>query len=488
VPWYGLHLLSLQVVAAIALLYAGLRVAPGGHTMLLFLAYFCVAGLDFLTRVQFTGAAFVASQAGLWLALSLRRPPARGRAPWLALAAAALFLMVAGSLVRFEAFALAAALTVPAGIVVMRGVDHKTTAAVGGVVIAAVVAALALRAYDRAYYERDAGWRDFRAFNDALRPVLDYGQANEYAPRTAAAFRSVGWSRNDHRLLLQWFHPDDGVFTAAKLRALVARNPLPTRDRLARLPRELQAIAADAWTLCLLLVLPLLVVVRAGEPRARRALVAAAATAALVLLWLVLFRKTPPQVFLPILSFPGAVAVCLAGRPLPARTGTLLAAVLALAGVAGSVTSARSVSARAAAYRQTSLRSLFALESPPRLIVSWATDFPLDAIAPLDPPSTIGGLRLFSTGWPQRTPVAKRMLSSFGAGDVLEALAWRPQVALVAPRWVLPHLAQYARRHRGWELRFVAEPTTSGLGLFRVAEATRLEPQAVEPEASEDGR
>jgi hypothetical protein len=469
VPWYAAYLLATHLLALTGLLYAALRARGGARGAGLFLVYFAVAAVPFANNLQFTVAAFVAAQAGLLLAIApLLRGEDEGEVRLPALAAVG--LAVLGSLIRFEAFLLALALTLPAAVAAGWRRPRAAWAGPAAVVAAAAVLALGARAFDAAYYARAADWAEYRAFNRTLAEFVDFERANDYTAETAPAFRAAGWSRNDHRLFLQWFHPDDDVFATASLRAVLAQSRPPESSAWPRLADGVRRIARNRPARPILLALPL-ALLACGAARGSRTVAAGLGAAAFVLVYLAAFRKAPPHVYLPVLASPLALALVLprqrwAGGALRAA----LAVALAVAGAAAawSLAFQRAESEEGRAREEAYRAGLDPLRAPPeRFYVLWST-FPYHVVSPLASLDPRGAARFLALGWPQRTPAARRMLAARGYDDVLAALG-DARTRLVAPVEAGGWIEQYARRHRGRDLRLVPEGTIAGMAVFRCA-------------------
>lgn len=187
------------------------------------------------------------------------------------------------------------------------------------------------------------------------------------------------------------------------------------------------------------------------------------------LVYLAVFRKAPPHVYLPTLAWPLAVSLVLEGGRFAGRAGRGLLAVAGALGVAASVWAlvfqrAESVerSAQDGAYRRA-LEPLRA--APERHYVLWGT-FPYGVIGPLAAPGSEPGFRFFALGWPQRTPTAQRALAAAGLPDLVRALG-DPRVRLLAPPEAAPWIEQYARQHRDFSLVLVQEGSVPRFGVFR---------------------
>jgi hypothetical protein len=111
-----------------------------------------------------------------------------------------------------------------------------------------------------------------------------------------------------------------------------------------------------------------------------------------------------------------------------------------------------------------------------QLHVEWAGAFRYEAMLPLEDQSYLAGVRLYSLGWPQRSPVADGMLRRLGIGDVVRSLYERDDVGLLMnPAWQ-DSLAAYVREHYGAPVGFRATVRTPSFTVFRVERTDAAQP------------
>ncbi len=453
VPWYGLHLVGVQAVAWTGLFHTGLARGLTPRRVGLCVLAYGVVGLGTLVNLQFSSTAFLAAIAGgcLWLGAAERE-----RAGGWGVAAGAVSLLVLGALERFDPFVLVIVLGGLAALLATGGRPGRRWLLIG---TCATLLASAAVAYDRHAYQQDPGWRAFRDFIPLLPEITDYGRASAAGPDLAPALARAGWSENDHRLFMQWVHFDPEVYGADALRRLLAEVPeTGTWQRLVNGAARLERAAGNPALWAMLLALPLLL---RGAGRRRLAIAGALLAAALLAtLLLAAFRKSAPQVYLPLFAFPLCVALGWDGTSDAARASRARDAValgLALTGLAISIAHQHR-EGRNEREQARVLRARYApvLQSPERLVVAWFNAFPFEVVRPLERPTGLRSLRLFSLGWSQRTPPAHDVLAAFGSSDLVEALA-DPRTVLLAPPLAPPLLARFAEEHRGLRLRFTPE-------------------------------
>ncbi len=482
VPWYASYLLLVQAVANVVLLYCTIE---SGYTRLrlrLYLLYFATAGLFFIHNLQFTSAAFVAGQSGillLMLAVSrVERGELRGRIyrPL----TAALVLLILASLVRREVFYPVCALgLVTVGLHAAFTVRRTANLLRTGVVLAAalVVAVVSWRAND-AYYGADPGWRNFYAYNK-LRVKFNDEAWVFFSERTANAFADVQWSQNDLAMLAAWFYDDEERYSLENLEKVMSGHPwYLERFDWSMVGESLRQVASDRITLAIVLALPIMVYC-VERRRLNFALIAMAlVTACGLILFLVLFQKTPPsRVYAPALAFPLALCAVLGrSRPafLPPREklaslwlmvaqpdGWRMGLSVPLGKLAvGALVALMMVSVYKGVYPQYRISrdriktsahvyDLLARLEPgdDKLFVCWAASFPYEAIRPFESLRQLGDTHLLVVGWPQHTPLFRRMKERFQISDLAEALYRRSDLYLIAHPLYLKFLRRYVREH-----------------------------------------
>jgi hypothetical protein len=473
-PWYGLVLISALAAVEVSLLRA--RLARDERTLLAWLAFlgcFGAVASVFVVRLQFTAVAGLASGTGLalWIA-SLQPEPAEDgdRVGAGALLLPALLVLL-GALLRFQALLLALVVALPLAVARLAGAGRPRALRALGGLGAVLLLALALQLWDRAWYGRDPGWQEFGALNAWRARIVDYGAGAD--GEGGALERRVGWSANDALMLRRWFYADRSVYPIEKMRTLVGAAPLAW-PAVSEAWDRLQDAFGHPSFLPLALVLPLLVA--RGDARERRLTLFLSLLPGLVVVGLLaVFLRAPEHVGLPALAFAPTALLATAGaerrRTRHARWWWP-ALVLAGVGAALALRQDRADSLTAAEDNRDLRRSLAKLAvSPQQLYVEWAGAFRYESVLPLEDTSYLSGLRLYSLGWPQRSPIADRMLRAFAIDDVFRSLYERPDVRLLMnPAW-RDSLQVYAREHYGVALRFPEGVPAPSFTAFRVERA-----------------
>jgi hypothetical protein len=474
-PWYGLYLLAAHLLAQAGLIHALTITRPPGEVLPAYIGYWVAAGIYFPLRLQFTSTGLICVQAGVLLALVAltadSTPGSRRRR-----LGAASVLVVLGAAIRFDALLLGAVSAAPATIIALRPRrDMWRTALAFALAVAAVT--MSLEAYDRAVYQSDPGWRSFRELNVVRARMVDY-QAGAYSEATSSSYARLGWSENDAYLLANWFYPDPAVFPLDKMQAIVGEAPAPPlgSDRVWTRLRE--AFHRPAL-LPVLLMLPLL----CGAGPGRRSVAWTLGLGVVLIVFLAVFLKAPDHVVMPLVAFAAAVGLVHPGEPARRSSATpgRLALALAIAAAALSLNLRHRDSVEAQSLSEELHESLARLDPrPDRLYAAWAGHFPYKGILPLESPSRLGPLRLYSLGWLQRSPIADRILGAFGISDLFAAWCERDDVFLIAERRAPYPLEVYGHERYGLEVRFEEQLRTPAFPVFG-CEVTR--PEEGPPEA-----
>jgi hypothetical protein len=398
----------------------------------------------------------------------------------------AFVLLVASSLVRREVFYPVVGLAIPTcgllALVSRRPILHS--ALCFGVLASAFATATVCWNFNNAYYNADAGWRSFYEYNKVRVKFNDEAWVR-YSPETSYLFRDVNWSENDFEMLSAWFFDDEQRYSLEAMRYVLDEYPWQkSRVSGEMFVESIGAVFLDRESLAIFLVLPLLVYCL--KPRGVNYAVVGLALAMVCGLigYLILFSKTPPsRVYVPTLAFPLAVAACLAhgGKFLPPRRFRMwLRMVLSRAAgwqrtvrlpltmyVAAAVVAMMWVGVAKGTYHQyrrgrermkasNQLYDVLATvdASDEKLFVCWAATFPYEALRPFDNLQSISDLHLLVLGWPQKTPLHRRMKERFDLGDLAEAIYRRNDLYLIAHPYYLGLYEEYVREHYDAELQY----------------------------------
>ncbi len=468
-PWYGLLLIAALAGAQVALVWKLLaRSGQRRVGLLLYSAYFVAVANLFVVRLEFTAVAGLVAGSGiaLWVAGLPTEAGGHGRRFWSGLVVPTLLLLL-GGLLRFDALLLALVVAAPLCVDRLVRLGRSGARPLAGL-LAVLLACVALHLWDRGFYDRDPGWREFRQLNAWRARIVDYGAGGD-GPEGQALARGVGWSANDALMLRRWFYADRKVFPIDAMRILVGEAPV-TRPDAAEVQDRLHDGFRYPSFLPILLVLPLLVACGGLGGRVR-VLLLTFVPAVVVLAALSVYMRAPEHVGLPTLAFaPTALLVASGPRQRQRRGGGWwLSAALALAAVAIAARQCRQDTA-SAQQENAELRASLAMlpPQPQRLYVDWAGTFRYEAILPLEDTSYLSGLRLYSLGWPQRSPIADRMLQAFAIDDLFRSFYERPEVGVLMWAFWRDSLEAYAREHYGAAVHLSEVLRTPAFTVFRL--------------------
>jgi hypothetical protein len=463
VPWYGGYLVLTTALAAAVTSYAFLRANPRGRQLLLAALYFGVVVVPCLLSLQFTRTAFLTSQAGLLLYLGgvggrLAVPRWQG--------AAAALLVLFGSLIRFDAFLLACAVTAPLLLYAGLHAGRAGALRLAGWLAATTALCVGAWALDQAYYARSPGWEDFRTFNALRAEITDYGI--RWDDRLRPTLEAVGWQVVDLVMIQEWFFADPERYSLPKVRAVA--------EAVQRASRTLKGGKLFAWPpffaidpewLGVVLFGLCCVGAMEGGLLAKGVPAASAALACVMAGLLFQHFHLPPRVYLPLFTgMATAACLCSSGSFLPGdaappgpRALAVLrpALVLAAAVVLAVLTQARLVQNDQWRRRHVSAVSLMKQlrPRPESLYVVWAESFPYeDFVQPLGSVESLRPFRCLPLSALLATPLARRRLEEYGITDLNQALYRRPDVFLVGRPERNKLLADYVAAHYGDRLQF----------------------------------
>jgi hypothetical protein len=220
VPWYGLHQVAALFLAAVAGVYALIRVNASFRQALASLLFVTVGVVPCLIEMQFTKTACIVSFSGFLLLLV----PMFGVTPrpWL-IDLCGCILVLWGSLIRFESCFLALVMVVP--LAVVAAIHSPQRAPWRAVPIGLVlVAAAAFVQVNRSYYASEPAWTHFYEYNAVRAEFTDYKRF-PYTAETAPFYLKAGWSVHDYAMLYNWFFADPDRYSLDQLKHLAATIP-----------------------------------------------------------------------------------------------------------------------------------------------------------------------------------------------------------------------------------------------------------------------
>ena len=463
VPWYDLVLAAGTSAGALMLLTALFRLV-GSRRETIFVALLgLIVFAGVFQNIQFSAAAILlAGGAAALLASVAFRPPVSPMRLRLCVAAAAI-AFVGGSLFRFEAAVLAAALVAPILLLATRKPVMALRMSLAGLAVG-IVLAISGKAFEVAYYRFTPGWENFQAEKRARLRVSEYLHADLSREREMnAALAAVEWSRNDFNLITNWMFAVPDTFSADRVARFAELAPTKSwTERIADFHRALAPGTHVIWLFAALCVLALLLVrsrhalavmlvSSAGLAVAMAALSVAFKPAFLHILWVLCGTVCLVAV---ATAFAGAASIRRQGYRL-IEDRVLAAGVLA---TLGCVALWQLSEMWASGRTDDDLRARLARDlgawpaAANTTIVAWDADFPFETwVRPfraLSPQRR----QFFHTVHTTVTPLAEPVYAAWGSKDTLWALCHVPQTYLVDARrgYTTRHarlLATYMREH-----------------------------------------
>lgn len=466
-PWYAYYLLSVNYLTHVAILHTLLTWRYNRAVIVSFLLLFATVGVQLITNLQFTSTAVWATECGLLVALSglLRQ---QRRLQTLGTFAAGVSLMVLGSLVRFDSYLAAMAISaVPlAGLVwhLDRNVLPRSRVWESGLALIVVTqcAAMGLHAVHLGYYTKNSDWQAFLAFNPYRVKFNDYCWTS-YSDENRHVFFGVNWTENDHAMIKSCFFDDPSIFGRDKLKPIIdgfswGKNAFSLR----KMTYWWKEILLNPLLWPIGMVIPFQIR-RARDPGfAIRHLLLLTASIDAVILGLMLLKNPPARVYYPLFAFQPLYMLVLMRctdfpmigsekKPIPNQTRLdsnvvrppalfwrrafiQASIVLAILGVIleQSLTF-RSSSLAVSSNRQ--LRADLARIDPrdDELFICWGDRFPYESILPLESPDAWRSLHLYCLGWCQQSPINQSVKKRFGIDNLAIAMVENPQVYLLGP-------------------------------------------------------
>lgn len=470
IPWYPLTLVTAFFLGMWALLYA-ILLGPNSRAKLWFFILGC-SGIHcyYYFNLQFTMAASIASQGGLFLLASLWRNEERRHLPW-RLGWAGLLLLF-GSMLRFSATLSIVFASVPF-IVFLSWKQPLTSTrkvllgfmAVLGIVIGAAYA------FDQHYYDSDPVWKKSYQLITQGTEFWAY-RTPVYNAETKPVFDSIGWSRNDLDLIWSWWFAEPNTFSAEKIAKLNAYFPKfqveKKRDLLFLLPaaqivlffmvvflfflpsKPLQLVLTNIlWIFMIFLYFYFCMII------AERVFLPIFS----YLLYLALFFVVPKKI-----SFPGKEGHV----TWFSKVGILLMVVFTF--FTGIFLITAHAQNQRTTYYSNMMRDALAGFHPQdnQLFVIWDSAFPFELIRAFDSFSFCDQLHLVELAVFQQSPHTFAMLDHFGVKDLAKDLVDNPNLFLICVPYEMNLFKIHMRERYGMEVDFVPSFTSPFFSAYQV--------------------
>jgi hypothetical protein len=503
-PWYGAYLVGIHYLCQVAVLYCLLKWRYSRAAVFCFLVLFGSVGVQMMSRLQFTSTAVWATECGIFLVLNglaLRRDGQRQSG--LKLLGTGVALMILGSMVRFDSYIGAVAISaIPVTILIW--LQDRATAPVQRIwrtaLVAAVltqVGAFGMQAAHQYYYSRDPAWQAYLAFNPYRVKFNDYCWTR-YTTETKPVFDSVQWSANDHDMIRMCYFDDPQVFGRKNLQAIVEGFPWAREAvSLQKMQHWWHEILSNVrlWPIWALILLQVWWA-RDRQFAIRHFVVLTLSLDAFICA--LMFLKNPPgRVYYPLIAFQALYTLYLmrycdssSGEEteLTSSTDRLLneprnarwhgthfqgfisgafCSIAVLGLCVGQYKAHRDSRTAVRANRQlhTDLARVDPLESD--LFVCWGASFPYDSIRPAESNQVLRRIHLLTLGWPQQSPINDAVKAQFGIRDLPQSLFDNPNVYLLGKGTELAYYRTYIREHYGTDVTWDHHFDGGEFGLFK---------------------
>lgn len=460
VPWYGAYLLLIQFLAHWILLSAILLLKRDYRCVVGYILFYLVVGIYCLTHTQFTTTAFLAGMAGLAVFLSSLFLDAEGsHHSWLKWIGA--LCLIASSMIRYASFQMLVLASVPLLLVTvfhyLKVINFKPYLVPAAV---AVIGVLGCKMYDTQYYQQDDDWRDFVQYHAAVSGVTEFVLV-PYTEETKPVFENVGWSYADYLMIRNFNYLDPETFSSANLRnfkkqknAMNLRKHPPVMQ--ARVNAFKTALTNPVSVFCIVAAI-FFASLNQKHCWQRSIVKWLLMWSALIMLGLIIYKKLPERVFIPLSALPLYLSLLLNlpdlvsqiekmkfKKHLVFRTGVLLLFLAASVSVWGQVKRSDWMVDSGVGFKND-LKYL--KEMWPDMVFLTSCRFPVSLFLPLDNQSEIQGLKwLYLTGR-QGSPLFQQKMKVYGIHSPYTELYETDRLYLILHPRLIPLLKLYFKQH-----------------------------------------
>ena len=451
VPWYILYMIFGFFVSHVAFLYRMLKNSPFLSTMVLYLVYFVLIGLNLLINLQFTILGGVLTFSGIALIFfeqqqkktnKRSQPSSILKEIFTPKNCIGILLILFGSLVRWHSMLLVVALFSPILFIQYFSKPIREIKLKGLLLLIALLTCYGALKYEHYVYNQHPGWKSHLEKVPSLVKFIDY-RILETTPveERVKILSSVDWSVNDYYMLLFWFSMNEELYNKSNFDKILNQAPsIKTNVTLEKTYETLKEIFATQVALnCFLIWLFICITLRLTRNKLLQ-LLAAFLLPILIILYLVYFRKAPPpRVWYVILAFLAWVPLLLINkkyRPTPSKfksykkIGLFVILALTLCYSANMLYTYRVISNNRIAnnllFKSTIQKFNPSLDN---LYVIWGQGFSYELILPFDNLDYIRNFQTIGVGVPP-TPTTKQVLEKYGVEDVYMDLIEKDNVFL----------------------------------------------------------
>ena len=440
----------------------------------------------FLINITFTVIAVFAALAGSCLILMTAYTLIPLRRHWLVYGG---FLILIGSLIRLKSILLVLLLILPTSLIMYRVFNIKV------LTIAFAITSLAVAGcytYDKIYVESHPDWNSYYVYSNARSLIQDTPRA--HIENIGNVLPDVGWNGNDYRLFLNWFFPDQKVYSLPKLQYLVDHVSDHERSVADAVLSYFQFhhIFNARDTLPYLLVITATWLLALIHPPLRRAFPALAVllvTSLILILYLVWTNSVPLHVWYSFLAIMGIFGLCaLSWKLNPAGfdaqseqktpSAVIASVFLAVTSIAlafvlywASVTTGENI-AKQSSYQQmlTDLDSLQAQGEigSNALIISPAVGIPIEWSNPLI--LNFPHIHYFQMEWLTSSPIYTEVLHDYGVQSLPSGIYQKDNIYLMTRKSLIPSVVQSIKDNEGIDVKaeLIYSPDNENVALYRL--------------------
>jgi hypothetical protein len=468
-PWYGIALYALQIVAwtAIGTAIFTLRRRPPIAERIVVAAIILALAPWMILRPSYTPTSLLLGVAGIIVFAVAAKVPGRVGTIY---AVAGGLLLGTVNLLRTSSFVAVVIVFAPVLVVIAVKAGFRRSAACAVTVGVLLVVGFGT---NRLEYSRSAEWRDFKKMNSARGWLHDTPRLYDENV-SDPDLRRIGWTRNDLRLFATFLYPDPNVFTDRDIRTLATLSP-PIRNDISPghiydvLVRYSSDRAGDRGpALASLVIVGVLLALRRNRTTAVLTVVSVVWFVG-VLVTLLLYVRLPGRVLIPLEAGAALIATVVptyltpsrprtrAGRPWTSAVVVALVALLAAGPAWHGVRNTSRISHQSQRGVRASRDAIGRLAAfDPKGVFVGRGDLIGRWAQPLTTSSPFGNPRLVPLGWTTNSPLFTARIARLGIDDLYTALRTNPHVYLIAFQLDAMRIARFYREHHSGRVRLVA--------------------------------
>jgi hypothetical protein len=436
ISWYGIYQVSLLFISHTMLLNALIRLKNSWFIIPLYFVFFMALSPDILVGLQFTTVSTVSIVSGLICLIFNKDEKTFSFTNIISL-----FLIVTGSLVRWNTLILSLGLLIPISLSVfaVKNTQKQSTQKIFLLMIS-IFFAVGFRIYNNHQYSKIPEWKSFQEFNALRIEFIDYdifsrvtdNQQNE-------VLRSVGWTENDYKMMKSWFFADPAVYSTQNLRSI--RDQIPTSTNF-MVKKNLKIIyrkvlLSNYGLKCILILFVFLIFIQISK-KSSIIIFANFAITCIFFLYLIFFKKEPPdRVYISIFYFNVIAAMFLfesSEKLIRIKTTVILIGLIITTVRFNSIHGTLIHKSKNLRETNDELKSCLERLVKPNndlLFVRWAASFPWESVPPFQNLDYLRNFHEFGLGSTQRTPDNQKILMKYGVTDIYNDLYTKENLRLV---------------------------------------------------------